>query len=103
MYMKTKEEVKEPSGKRREAPHRRNPNPQDGRQLLTSQLLDSSTSEFYERSGNVYENKEQVQNVMASRNGSVFHTGSSETRCDNPAGAVLESRYGNDGRPKGET
>ena len=114
MYMKTKEEVKKSSDTRRVqgvgAALRRH------RTLKTMQVwrgkpaatcrretLDSSTPEINERSENVYENKGQGQNVIASRDGCVFHTRSSDTHCDNPMRPVLESRFSNNGRPIGGT
>ena len=74
--------------------------------VLVSWLLDSQLSTFDfldERSGNLYESKEQCQNVMDKWEVSVCHAKSSKTRCDNPVGPVLESRFSNNCRPQGGT
>ncbi len=67
----------------------------------TPQLLDSSTREFWEQSENVYENKEQGQNVMASQDHSGFPREELQDALRQSGDTVLESRFSNNGRPKG--
>jgi hypothetical protein len=111
MYMKTKEEVKksrsqrlqQPSGGRRAPIQWQNRSPGHNGWLLSFSTSCLVTPELGEQSENVYENKEQGQNVMSPAGSSLFPTDGSPARCDNPASPVLESRFSNNGRPKGGT